>query len=150
MADLKDLYQDTVLDHYRNPRNFHEPEHSNRRAVGYNALCGDKLTVFLFMESGKIREIGFTGAGCAISLASASMMTEILKDKTEEEARAVTDRFHGLFAASAIAPRDMEALGELAVFSTLRQYPVRAKCATLAWCALRAALDENKETVSTE
>lgn len=150
MADLKDLYQEKVLDHYRKPRNFNEPEQSNRRAVGFNTLCGDKLTVFLLVENGVIREIGFTGAGCAISLASASMMTVILKEKTEQEARAVFDRFHRLFAGPAIAPRDMEVLGELAAFSTLRQYPVRAKCATLAWHALRAALDEKEETVSTE
>jgi nitrogen fixation protein NifU and related proteins len=150
MADLKDLYQEAILDHCRRPRNFREPERSNRRGEGFNPLCGDKLSVFLFVENGIIREIGFAGTGCAILIASASMMTERLKEKTEAEAKIAFDRFHQLITSSADAGQDLDGMGELAVFSTLRDYPVRVKCATLAWQAMLAALEKRPETTSTE
>jgi nitrogen fixation protein NifU and related proteins len=150
MAGLKDLYQEAVLDHYRKPRNFREPDGSNRRAEGFNPLCGDRLTVFLLVENGIIRDIGFAGTGCAISIASASMMTESLKGKTEAEAKTAFDRFHQIVAKSAGAEQDPGGMGDMAVFSTLREYPVRVKCATLAWHAMRAALDGLREPASTE
>ena len=150
MADLKDLYQEAILDHYRRPRNFCQPERSNRQAEGSNPLCGDKLSVYLLVEDGIIREIGFAGTGCAISIASASMMTESLKRKTEAEAKIAFDRFHRLVTNSDDARTDPDSMGDLAVFSTLREYPVRVKCAILAWNTMRAALEGRQETASTE
>jgi nitrogen fixation protein NifU and related proteins len=150
MAELKDLYQEAILDHYRRPRNFHKLERYNRQAQGLNTLCGDKLSVFLLIEDGIIREISFAGTGCAISIASASMMTESLKGKTEEEAKIAFERFHRLMATPPDAPPDPDCMGNLAVFSTLHAYPMRVKCATLAWHAMRAALEERQETASTE
>lgn len=150
MAGLKDLYQEAILDHYRKPRNFREPDCSNRRAEGFNPLCGDKLTVFLLVENGIIRDIGFAGTGCAISIASASMMTESLKGKTEAEARAVFELFHRLVTNHSGVPADPGVLGKLAVFSGVREYPVRVKCATLAWHTMRAALEGKTDTVATE
>jgi len=150
MADLRDLYQEVILDHHKKPRNFHKLENANRRADGYNPLCGDKLSVYMQVENGVIRDIGFVGAGCAISTASASMMTESLKGKTEAEAKAVFERFHELVTNHSGSPPDPAALGKLAVFSGVREYPVRVKCATLAWHTMHAALEGNKETVATE
>ena len=150
MADLKDLYQEAVLDHYRKPRNFRRPERSNRSAEGFNPFCGDKLSVFLLVEDGIIRDIGFAGAGCALSIASASMMTECLKEKTEAEAKTAFDRFHRLLAGSADALPDLECMGDLAAFSGLREYPVRVKCAILAWHTLLAALEKRQDTATTE
>jgi nitrogen fixation NifU-like protein len=150
MAILKDLYQEAILDHYRRPRNFHKLERSNRQAQGLNPFCGDKLNVFLLVEDGIIREISFVGAGCAISIASASMMTESLKGKTETETKLAFERFDQLLTRSSESLPDPDSMGNLAVFSTLREYPVRVKCATLAWHTMRAALDQRQETASTE
>jgi nitrogen fixation NifU-like protein len=150
MADLRDLYQEVILDHHKKPRNFHKLENANRQADGYNPLCGDKLSVYMQVENGVIRDIGFVGAGCAISTASASMMTESLKGKTESEARAVFDRFHELVTNHSGSRPDPATMGKLAAFSGVREYPVRVKCATLAWHTMRAALEGNKETVATE
>ncbi|MBP1622338.1 MAG: system NifU family Fe-S cluster assembly protein [Acidobacteria bacterium] len=150
MADLRDLYQEVILDHHKKPRNFHKLENANRRADGYNPLCGDKLSVYMQVENGVIRDIGFVGAGCAISTASASMMTESLKGKTEAEAKAVFERYHELVTNHSGSQPDPAALGKLAVFSGVREYPVRVKCATLAWHTMHAALEGNKETVATE
>jgi len=150
MADLRDLYQEVILDHHKKPRNFHKLENANRKADGYNPLCGDKLSVFIRVENGVIKDIGFVGAGCAISTASASMMTESLKGKTETEARAVFERFHELVTNHSGQQPDPATLGKLAVFSGVREYPVRVKCATLAWHTMRAALEGSKETVATE
>ena len=150
MADLRDLYQEVILDHHKKPRNFHKLEHANRQADGYNPLCGDKLSVFIQIENGIVKDIGFVGAGCAISTASASMMTESLKGKTEAEARAVFERFHQLVTDHSEPKPDPTTMGKLAVFSGVREYPVRVKCATLAWHTMRAALDGSKETVATE
>jgi nitrogen fixation protein NifU and related proteins len=150
MADLKDLYQETILDHYRKPRNFRELDRSNRRAQGLNPLCGDKLTVYLLVEDGIIREISFVGTGCAISIASASLMTESLAGKTEADAQTAFELFNLLLARSPKVEPDLQRMGDLAVLSTLRDYPVRVKCATLAWHAMRTALEQRDETASTE
>jgi nitrogen fixation protein NifU and related proteins len=150
MADLKDLYQEALLDHYRKPRNFRELERPNRQAQGMNPFCGDKLTVFLLVKDGIIRDISFVGTGCAISVASASMMTESLKGMTETETRATLDRFEQLLTGSCGSPPNLDSMGNLAVFSTLRDYPVRVKCAALAWHTMRAALEQRQETISTE
>jgi nitrogen fixation protein NifU and related proteins len=150
MAELKDLYQDTILDHYKNPRNRNKPQHSNREADALNPLCGDKFRIYLQLEDGVLRDIGFDGAGCAISIASASMMTETLKGKTEDEARSIYDTFINLLASPAEAKSDIQLPAALAVFSSVREYPVRVKCATLAWKALLAAIELNPLPVSTE
>lgn len=148
MSDLRDLYQQVILDHSRNPRNFRRPEGSNRTAEGHNPLCGDEITVYLCLEGDVIRGIGFEGSGCAISKASASMMTEGVKGRTRAEARALFQKFHHLLTAE--TPPDPTALGKLAAFSGVREFPIRVKCATLAWHTLQAALEGKEETVSTE
>ena len=151
MGELRELYQEVILDHSKRPRNFGEPAGANRRAEGYNPLCGDRETVFIRLEGDVLKDVGFRGAGCAISTASASMMTEALKGKTREEAEALFERFHDL-----ITGRDGHGepgaadLGKLTVFSGVREFPVRVKCATLPWHTLRAALSGAETTVSTE
>jgi nitrogen fixation NifU-like protein len=150
MADLRDLYQEVILDHHKKPRNFHKLQNANRQADGYNPLCGDKLSVYMQIEEGIIKDIAFIGTGCAISTASASMMTERLKGKTEAEAKAVFEKFHALVTDHSELQPDPASLGKLAVFSGVREYPVRVKCATLAWHTMRAALEGSKETVATE
>jgi len=150
MADLRDLYQEVILDHHKKPRNFRKLENANRQAEGFNPLCGDRLSVFIQIENGVVKDIGFVGTGCAISTASASMMTESLKGKTETEAKAIFERFHQLVTNHSEAQPDPVTLGKLAVFSGVREYPVRVKCATLAWHTMRAALEGTKETVATE
>ena len=148
MPDLQDLYNQVILDHYRKPRNFYRLERANRQADGLNPFCGDALTVFLLLEEGILRDISFVGTGCAISIASASIMTESLKGKTEAETILAFERFHQLVTNSSEA--EQVSLGDLGVFSTLREYPVRVKCATLAWQAMRAALEGDQQTASTE
>jgi nitrogen fixation NifU-like protein len=150
MSDLRELYQEVILDHYRRPRNFRHPEDANRNADGFNPLCGDKVTVFLRIEDGIVRDIAFQGSGCAISTASASMMTESLKGKSEAEIAQIFERFHGLVTGHSSENDDDSALGKLAVFGGVREYPVRVKCATLAWHTMRAALEGKQETVATE
>jgi len=151
MGDLRDLYQEVILDHSKRPRNFGELAGANRRAEGYNPLCGDRETVYVRVEDDVLADVGFRGAGCAISTASASMMTETLKGKTRAEAEALFERFHDL-----ITGREGEKgagrpeLGKLAVFSGVREFPVRVKCATLPWHTLKAALAGEETTVSTE
>lgn len=148
MSELRDLYQEVILDHNRRPRNFGALPSANHQAEGYNPLCGDKVTVFLDLEGGRIQDIAFQGAGCAISTASASLMTEALKGRTAEEAREIFQGFHGLVTTG--EGEDSEDLGKLAVFSGVREFPMRVKCATLAWHTLLAALDEKIQPVSTE
>lgn len=147
MADLRDLYQEVILEHSKRPRNFRVPQGANRKAEGYNPLCGDHFTVYLDVDNGAIRDIGFEGEGCAISKASASMMTQILKGKTTAEAGAMFEKFHALVTGKNGAP---EELGKLAVFAGVSEFPVRVKCASLAWHALHAALEGTQEAVSTE
>jgi nitrogen fixation NifU-like protein len=145
---LRELYQEVILDHSKNPRNFRVLE-GTRLAKGYNPLCGDRITLFVDVEGGVVRNIGFQGAGCAISTASASMMTEALKGKTEAEAEKLFQAFHSVVTGKS-GEANEEELGKLAVFAGVRDYPVRVKCATLAWHTLKAALAQQEEAVSTE
>jgi nitrogen fixation protein NifU and related proteins len=147
VSDLDDLYQETILDHSKRPRNrvvLEKPTHS---AEGYNPLCGDRVTVQLKMEGGRVAAAGFQGVGCAISTASASLMTDVIKGKTADEAERIFEKFHSLVTEDRPAATD---LGKLAVFSGVREYPMRVKCATLAWHTLRAALRGEHQPVSTE
>jgi nitrogen fixation protein NifU and related proteins len=149
MSDLTDLYQEVILDHNRRPRNFREIGDANRRREGYNPLCGDRLTLYVQLDGDRIRDLSFQGTGCAISKASASLMTEALKGKTIEEARSLFDRFHEMVTS----PPETAApdLGKLSVLSGVREFPTRIKCASLAWHTLKAAVsDAAAETVSTE
>lgn len=149
MDELRELYQATILDHNRAPRNFGELETANRKADGDNPVCGDKLTVHLEVDDeGTVRDIRFFGKGCAISTASASLMTEFVKGKAKEEIRETFERFHELVAGNPSETVDGEGLGKLAVFSGVREYPVRVKCATLAWHTLRAALEAESENAT--
>jgi nitrogen fixation NifU-like protein len=150
MADLRELYQEVILDHHKRPRNCRKPDDANKHADGFNPLCGDKVSVFVRVEDGVVRDIAFQGSGCAISTASASMMTETLKGKSEAEAAQIFARFHDLVTGKTPIDGDNSALGKLAVFAGVRDYPVRIKCATLAWHTMRAALAESQETVATE
>jgi nitrogen fixation NifU-like protein len=147
--DLGDLYQETILDHNRQPRNFGTLPGANRTAEGFNPLCGDKVTVTLHVEDGVLKDIRFQGSGCAISKASASMMTESMKGKTRAEAEALFQQFHRLLTGEP-APPDESALGKLVVFSGVKEFPVRVKCATLAWHTLRSALENAHQVASTE
>ena len=149
MSDLQDLYQELILDHNRRPRNRRALESPSAKAEGYNPLCGDRVTVFINVEDDKVKDVTFEGSGCAISTASASLMTEGIKGKTLAETRALFDRFHRL-VTDQTAPVDDPALGKLNVFAGVRDYPARVKCAILAWHTLRAAVDESHEAVSTE
>jgi len=148
MADLRDLYQEVILEHSKAPRNYRELQAADHKAEGYNPLCGDRYTVYLQMEGDSIRDIGFQGSGCAISKASASMMTQSLKGKTRAEAQELFDNFHQVVTGR--ANDDQPELGKLAVFSGVSEFPLRVKCATLAWHTLQAALDGKQEAVSTE
>ena len=144
---VDDLYQETILDHSKRPRNFHSMDDANRKAEGYNPLCGDKLKLFLRVEDDIVKEASFLGAGCAISTASASLMTESLKGKNRAQALKLLDEFHDLLTTDVQAAKD---LGKLVVFCGVRDYPARVKCATLAWHTLRSALNDTAETASTE
>jgi|SRR2546426_7256749 len=150
MSDLRDLYQEVILDHTKRPRNFHKLEKANHKADGYNPLCGDKITVYLELEGDVLRNISFQGSGCAISTASASMMTESLKGKTTAEAQALFECFHDLVTGKPASQSNTPDIGKLAVFTGVREFPVRVKCASLAWHTLRAALDNRQGAVSTE
>jgi nitrogen fixation NifU-like protein len=149
MATLSGLYQDLILDHNRAPQNFRRMEDANRRVEGANPLCGDRLTVWLKMENGIIQDVAFQGSGCAISKASASMMTSAVKGKSQEEAETLFDRFHRLVTGG-MEQAEAQSLGKLAAFSGLSEFPVRVKCASLSWHAMKAALKEPDTVVSTE
>lgn len=151
MADLRELYQEVILEHSKAPRNFRELPAANRKAEGYNPLCGDHFKVYLDVgEDGTIRDISFQGSGCAISKASASMMTQALKGKSRAEADKLFDRFHKLVTGHSATNGDQPELGKLSVFAGVSEFPVRVKCATLAWHTLRAALEGQLEPASTE
>ncbi|RDK03603.1 Fe-S cluster assembly sulfur transfer protein SufU [Paraburkholderia lacunae] len=150
MNDLSELYQEVIFDHYRQPRNRGVLAGANRTAEGYNPLCGDKVTLYLRIEDGIVKEASFEGSGCAIATASASLMTEALKGKTEAEAQALFGRFREMVTASAPVSAPAPDLGKLAALSGVREFPARVKCATLAWHTLRAALQGENSTVSTE
>jgi len=151
---LRDLYQEVILDHGKHPRNHRHPPEANRQARGYNPLCGDQLTVYLQTDAeGRIADAAFEGRGCAISIASASLMTEVLRGKSEAEARLMFDDFHRLctedgFTVEQAAAQDPEALERLQVLAGVRAFPVRVKCATLAWHAMTAALDGATQTTT--
>ena len=154
MADLCELYQEVILEHSKAPRNFRELKAANRKAEGYNPLCGDHFTVYLDVEdageAGRIRDASFQGSGCAISKASASMMTQSIKGKTREEVQKLFDQFHELVTGRASANRKPGELGKLNVFAGVSEFPMRVKCATLAWHTLRAALEGQQAPASTE
>jgi nitrogen fixation protein NifU and related proteins len=147
--DLRDLYQEVIFDHNRNPRNFRIIDNATRRVDGFNPLCGDKLTLFLLIEDGVIKDASFQGSGCAISTASVSLMTEIIKGMNEAQAEALFKQFHEM-ATGKDEQVSLDALGKLAVLAGVREYPARVKCATLAWHTLDAALKNQQEAVSTE
>lgn len=149
MSELKDLYQEVVLDHGKRPRNFGPLEGATHRAEGLNPLCGDRITVQARVDGGVVREARFEGNGCAISKASASVMTGMVKGKTSGEIEAIFARFHRLVTEGPV-DGDEEALGKLAVFGGVHEYPTRVKCASLPWHALRAALAGKGEPVTTE
>lgn len=168
-TDLRDLYQQVILDHQRSPRNFRVIPQADRITKGHNPLCGDQVTIYLKLEGGKVADVSFQGVGCAISVSSASMMTERIKGKPVDEVRLLFQSFHKLLTGY---PRDvgpgrrlvsaggsdhrsaavpgLDLLGKLKVFAGVRQYPIRVKCATLPWHALHAAIEGSEATVSTE
>jgi nitrogen fixation NifU-like protein len=150
MSDLSNLYQDVILDHSKRPRNFHPNPDADHHANGYNPLCGDKVTIYLTLQDDHIKDISFQGSGCAISTASASILTETLKGKTRKEAEAIFEVFHGLVTGQPVKSAAAPALGKLAVFSGVCEFPVRVKCASLAWHTLKSALDSGPPVVSTE
>jgi nitrogen fixation NifU-like protein len=150
MSDLKELYNDMIKEHDKAPRNYHKPEGANREAEGYNPLCGDRCTVFLDVEGDAIKDIGFQGSGCAISRASASMMTQSVKGKSKAEAARLFEEFHRLVTGDEKAMASAQEMGKLAVFAGVSKFPARVKCATLAWHTLQSALEGKHEAVSTE
>jgi len=150
MSDLGELYQELVVDHSRHPRNFGKLADANHEATGYNPLCGDKVTVYLKLVNGHVQDVHFQGVGCAICTASASLMTERLKGKTEAEAEALFNSFHGLVTKGTLTEATSEQLGKLRVFSGIRDFPVRVKCATLPWHTFRAALHNEEPDLSAD
>lgn len=150
MSELRDLYQDVILDHRKRPRNFRSMEGADFQAEGHNPLCGDEVTVFLKVSSGTIEDVSFQGEGCAISMASASLMTEILKGKTSQEADSLFSQFHDLMTAESAEGDENPSLGKLEVLSGVKEFPMRVKCATLAWHTLHAALENRGQVVTTE
>ena len=150
MSELRDLYQEVILDHGKAPRNFRTVEGASHHAVGHNPLCGDRITIYVKAGGGVIEEIGFQGAGCAISTASASMMTEALKGKPVDECREIFEAFHALLTGERDVEESAPLLGKLQVFSGVREFPIRVKCATLPWHTLNSALAGESEAVTTE
>jgi nitrogen fixation protein NifU and related proteins len=149
MSELRELYQEVILDHNKKPRNFKKLESANHHADGHNPLCGDNVSVYLDVEDDIIKDVSFLGSGCAISKASASMMTSLVKGKSTEEAENLFHKFRELVTSDA-EQEDLESLGKLAVFSGVREYPARVKCASLAWHTLHAAIESEEAAVSTE
>ncbi len=150
MSDLRELYQEVILDHGRNPRNFRAIEQPTCTLEGYNPLCGDRLTLYLELDGDRVRDISFEGSGCAISTASASLLTETLVGKTKAEAEEIFERFHTMLVGDPKDAIDPAALGKLAVFQGVCEFPTRVKCASLCWHTLHAALRGEKKSVSTE
>lgn len=149
MSDLTDLYQEVILDHCKKPRNFRSQEDATRVQEGHNPLCGDRLTLYLKLDGDTIADVSFEGSGCAISKASASMMTQAVKGKTVQDVEALFGKFHGMVTGEPGAPVD-DSLGKLAVFSGVCEFPVRVKCASLSWHTLKGALDASSDVVKTE
>jgi nitrogen fixation NifU-like protein len=149
MSDLRDLYQEVILDHGKRPRNFGSVEGA-QAARGHNPLCGDELTVYVTMDGDVVTDVHFEGSGCAISTAAASMMTQVLKGKTREEVDRMFERYHEVVTGRVDPEESIEDLGKLAVFAGVAEFPVRVKCATLSWHTLMAALEQSSEAVTTE
>ena len=149
MSELSDLYQEVILDHNKNPRNFREIENPDKHAEGRNPLCGDHLDLYLNMDFDRVVDVAFKGSGCAISKASASMMTQVVKGKTREEAEVLFDEFHRMVTGKLDIETDENRLGKLKIFAGVLEFPARVKCASLSWHTLHAALN-NEESVSTE
>ena len=147
MSDLRDLYQEVILDHNKRPRNFRVIDPASHQADGYNPLCGDRVTVYLDVENDVVKDVSFQGSGCAISTASASLMTEALKGKTLAEVDRLFQGFHDVVTGTGEAP---PGFGKLAILAGVRDYPSRVKCATLAWHAMQAALENRDEPIKTE
>jgi nitrogen fixation NifU-like protein len=150
MEGLRELYQEVILDHNKNPRNFHKLENANRKADGTNPLCGDHYTIYLKVEDDRVVDIAFEGSGCAISKSSASIMSQEVKGKTVEEVEKIFQLFHKVVTGEADALDHLEELGKLAAFAGVAEFPVRVKCATLAWHAMHTALNSEEKEVSTE
>ena len=150
MADLRELYQETILDHSKRPRNFHEMPEADATAVVHNPLCGDRVTVYLRLRDDTIADVAFIGQGCAISKASASLMTDAVKGKSKTAVHSLFESFHKMVTGRPGDSVDTRSLGKLAVLSGVSEFPVRVKCASLAWHTLEAALKEKKEVVSLE
>jgi nitrogen fixation protein NifU and related proteins len=150
MNDLKELYQELILDHSKKPQNFHVLEDATCTVEGFNPLCGDRYTIYLKVSGDLIHDVSFQGSGCAISKSSASLMTQTLKGKTVSEARQWFERFHSIISAAPGSSHQVKDLGKLAVFSGVSEFPARVKCASLAWHTVRAALEGKSNPVSTE
>ena len=149
MSELSELYQQVILDHNKKPRNFHKLENANRRAEGYNPLCGDQLNVYLQVEGDQVQDVSFEGSGCAISKASASMMTQAVKGKSKQEAETLFNEFHRMATGELDEENEPNHLGKLTIFAGVRDFPARVKCATLSWHTMHAALNED-QIASTE
>src|SRR5215210_8349899 len=149
MSELSDLYQEVILEHNKNPRNFREIENADKTAEGHNPLCGDQLKLYIAMENDTVKDVAFKGSGCAISKASASMMTQVVKGKTREEAEIIFDEFHRMVLGELDEETEENHLGKLKIFAGVREFPARVKCASLSWHTLHAALTGEGE-VSTE
>jgi nitrogen fixation protein NifU and related proteins len=150
MTELRDLYQEVILDHNKSPHNYREMADASRIALGHNPLCGDKMKLYVRIEGDRIADVAFQGSGCAISKASASIMTDAIKGKTLAEAEALYGKFHDLVTGPPDVKADGAGLGKLAVFSGVREFPARVKCATLAWHTLQTALKNQQEVAKTE
>lgn len=150
MSELRALYQETILDHNKNPRNYRAMEDADRMLEGFNPLCGDHYTVYLKFDGDVISDISFTGSGCAISKASASVMSAVLKGKTKHEAEKLFAKFHDLVTGKSTGLENIEVLGKLAAFGGVSEFPARVKCASLAWHTMKAALESKTSAVSTE
>jgi nitrogen fixation protein NifU and related proteins len=149
MSELSELYQQVILDHNKKPRNFRKLESASHTAEGYNPLCGDQLTIYMNLENDRVTDVGFEGSGCAISKASASMMTQAVKGKSKEQAEALFNEFHSMVTGELDEENDENTLGNLKIFAGVREFPVRVKCATLPWHTMHAALNKKDQT-STE
>ena len=150
IPELRELYQEVILDHNKNPRNFRTMDDANRKIEGFNPLCGDHYIVYLKVVDGIVQDISFTGAGCAISKASASVMSSIVKGKTVQEAEILFEKFHHLVKGELNGDVETESLGKLIAFAGVSEFPARVKCASLAWHTLHTALSTNEQVVTTE
>lgn len=150
MSEMRELYQELILDHHKKPHNFGELENATHKADGFNPLCGDRVTVYVVLEGDRVVDVAFQGSGCAICMASTSVMTDELKGRSVAEIDELFDRFHDLVTGPPDEVADIEGLGKLAAFHGVREFPVRVKCATLPWHTLQAALTKSDETAVTE